>query len=367
MRLSILGTRGIPARHGGFETFAQNLAVYLVSRGWEVTVYCQEMGSSPAFENSWQGVRLVHIPVNISGTAGTVIFDLKSTLCAAKTDDLILTLGYNTAVFCAVYRARGIPNLMNMDGLEWRRGKWGLAAKAWLYLNEWAGAWFANHLIADHPEIRAHLATRVSERKITMIPYGAHEVGETDAALLEPFTVRPHRYALVIARPEPENSILEIVSAFSRGVRGMRLVVLGELKPTTDAYHKKVLSSASDEVVFPGAIYETEVLNSLRYHARLYVHGHTVGGCNPSLVEALGASSPILAHDNPFNRWVAGPNARYFRNENECSECFDTLLLNDDRLKTMRKGSRERYQEAFTWDQVLQDYKNLLMKWAINS
>jgi glycosyltransferase involved in cell wall biosynthesis len=361
-RIAILGTRGIPASHGGFETFAEHLALYLVARRWNVTVYCQAGRTRQASEDVWQGVRRIQVPTPFLGAKGTVVYDLRSTLHAVREGAPALVLGYNTAIFSALYRLRGVPNLINMDGIEWRREKWGALARSWLYLNERLGCLFANHLIADHPHIKAHLATRVAAEKISVIPYGADLVENAEAALLAPFGVKLGRYAVVIARPEPENSIFEIVSAFSRRRRGVHLVVLGKLEPQTHAYHRMVASAASDEVVFPGAIYAAPVVAALRYCARLYVHGHTVGGCNPSLVEALGAGNPVLAHDNPFNRWVAGPEACYFKNTEGCARQLDALLADDARLAAMAAASRERFLQMFTWEDVLRDYERLLLE-----
>lgn len=153
-RLSILGTRGVPAAHGGFETFAERLSLFLVERGWDVTVYCQEDGEPSIVEDTWHGVRRVRVSVSQSGAKGTVVFDWIATKHAARNGGLCLTLGYNTAVFCTLLRLKGTPNIINMDGIEWRRPKWGRAEQAWLYLNEWAGCWLGNHLIADNPGIK---------------------------------------------------------------------------------------------------------------------------------------------------------------------------------------------------------------------
>ena len=130
--LRILGTRGIPAQHGGFETFAQHLALYLSDHDWEVIVYCQDEGSGAAYENTWSNVSLIHIPVKSKGAFGTIEFDWKSTLHASKGKDLILTLGYNTAIFCFLYRLKGIINIINMDGIEWKRDKWSFIERTWL-------------------------------------------------------------------------------------------------------------------------------------------------------------------------------------------------------------------------------------------
>jgi len=365
VKLAILGSRGIPAQHGGFETFAESLSLYLVNRGWEVTVYCQQDGpDGPPTYDEWRGVKRVTIPVSRAGAPGTIIFDWRSTLHAAKNlNSLLLTLGYNTAAFCLLYRLKGRRNLINMDGLEWKREKWRFHERAWFWLNEWCGCWFGNHLIADHPEIKNHLTTRTSPDKITMIPYGAAELTTAATAPLDALGLTPGRYITVIARPEPENSILDIVRAFSRQPRDLKLVVLGHYS-VDRPYPRQVLNAASADVLFPGAIYDKTVVEALRVHNRFYIHGHRVGGTNPSLVEALGAGSAVLAHDNRFNRWVAGSGAQYFSNEETCAQHFDRLLSDDAEIDRMRTASRQRFQEAFTWENVLTQYERLLLEWS---
>lgn len=165
----------------------------------------------------------------------------------------------------------------------------------------------------------------------------------------------------MVARPEPENSILEMVSAFSLKKRGVKLVVLGRFDQS-NGYHRRVIEAAGAEVVFPGAIYEKDVIEALRFHCLLYLHGHSVGGTNPSLVEALGASSAVLAHDNRFNRWVAGSGARYFNGEESCARMLDDLLKDPESIETMRKSSATRHIEEFTWPKVLGAYEQLLIE-----
>lgn len=361
--LVVLGIRGVPARHGGFETFAEKLSLYLVGQGWRVTVYCQEDGDGAVYESVWKGVRRVHIPVNRLGAAGTILFDWKATRLALSDQGVFLTLGYNTALFNWVQRIKGQVNVINMDGIEWRRDKWGVIAKAWFWLNERAGCWIGNHLVADHPKIKDHLATRVNSEKITMIPYGGDEVLSADEARLRPYGIEPGRFSVIIARPEPENSFLEMVRTFSRKQRGHKLVVLGNFTPERNPFHRQVMDAASDEVIFPGAIYEAAVVQALRFYSRFYLHGHRVGGTNPSLVEALGAGCAVIAHDNHFNRWVAGPDAAYFKGEDACSELFDRLLSDDAAVQRMKDASRKRFHERFTWDQVLREYEELLTRW----
>jgi len=361
--LLVLGIRGVPARHGGFETFAEKLSIFLVARGWRVTVYCQEEGCGVISESIWQGIRRVHVPVRKKGPLGTVIFDWKSVLHSLSEQGLLLTLGYNTSVFNLLQRFKRKTNIINMDGIEWKRDKWGVAAKSWFWLNERAGCWFGTHLVADHPDIEKHLATRVSRNKIDMIPYGADEVVAGGLEYLERFSLIPDGYSLVVARPEPENNILQMVKAFSSRSRGHKLVVLGSYILEENTYHKDIVAAASDEVMFPGAIYDQQILTALRFYARFYFHGHTVGGTNPSLVEALGAGNAVIAHDNKFNRWVSRDGAVYFKNLADLMQILDESLSDVSLVASLRRASKRRFKQQFTWVQVLSEYERLLKKW----
>lgn len=356
----ILGTRGVPAAHGGFETFAERLALYLVERGWKVIVYCQEGGRGEAVLDRWKGVCRVRVPVAQPGPRGTIVFDWKCTWHAMRSEGLCLTLGYNTAIFGVMLRLRGKTNIFNMDGIEWSRSKWGPAARAWFYINDWAGCWLGNHLVADHPEIAKHLRSRVSESSITMIPYGADAIEAAPTESVLGLGLVPRGYLTLVARAEPENSILEVVRGFSSKRRGFHLAVLGKYEPESNLYHRAVHEAASTEVRFLGAIYDKATVRALRFHSAAYVHGHQVGGTNPSLVEALGAGNPVLAHDNRFNRWVAGPSARYFSDSDSFSAQLDEVLSSEVVRDQMSNGSRQRLCDAFMWPDVLAQYEALL-------
>lgn len=361
--LRILGTRGVPAAHGGFETFAEYLALHLVAQGWRVVVYCQEEGDGPLFEDRWQGVERVRIPVPGDGPRSTIAFDWKATAHAARHRDLCLTLGYNTAIFCALLRLKGVPNVINMDGIEWSRAKWGPTAKTWFWLNDWAGCWLGNHLVADHPEIKAHLTSRVRAGKITTIAYGADRITDMPGDAVRALGLTPRQYLTLVARAEPENSILEVVAGFSKKARGMQLAVLGNYSES-NAYHRAVKVAAGPEVRFLGAIYDKPIVQALRFHSAAYVHGHQVGGTNPSLVEALGAGNAVIAHDNRFNRWVAGEGARYFGSAEQFAAVLDDLLAPGvPGLAAMRDASVARFERGLTWPQILGEYEQLLLRW----
>jgi glycosyltransferase involved in cell wall biosynthesis len=359
--LRILGIRGVPAAHGGFETFAEQLSLYLAARGWRVVVYCQEDGEGPIVNDTWEGVERVRIPIAMGGAKGTMLFDWLAIRHASATRDLCLTLGYNTAVFCALLRMKGVPNIINMDGIEWRRAKWGSLAKAWFWMNDWAGCWLGNELVADHTEIQAHLCTRTRAGKITTIPYGATPVMQDSAGALARYGLEPGGYLTLIARPEPENSILEAVRGFSCRPRGIKLVVLGNYSDE-QWYHRAIQDAASDVVCFLGAIYDPAIVQSLRFHSVAYVHGHQVGGTNPSLVEALGAGNAVIAHDNRFNRWVAADAACYFSDGISFDRVLTRTLADASALASLRAASRARFAAAFSWESVLGDYEALFLR-----
>lgn len=363
-QLSVLGIRGIPAAHGGFETFAARLAPWLVSRGWDITVYCQVDEIGEPHVTWWQGVRLVHIGVGPDTAVNSMRFDWACIRHVIKERaPLVLTLGYNTALFGARLRLAGVKQVINMDGIEWSRAKWGRLARAWLYLNDWGGCLLADHLLADHPHIARHLSTRVSMSRISMIPYGTDRIDDGDVGVLSAYGLQPGGYVTLIARPEPENSVLDIVQAFSARRRGVKLVVLGNYHPDVIPFHAEVLAAASDEVQFVGGIYEPERVAALRLHSLLYVHGHRVGGTNPSLLEAMGAGNAVLAHDNRFNRWVVGEGAAYFNGREQAAEELDDLLNNPARRAQLAAHNRQRAATTFAWPRVLESYEQVLAAW----
>ena len=356
--LNILGTRGIPGRHGGYETFATRFAPYMVQCGWEVTVYCQlDIGMAP-FEDDWKGVRRVHFAPRSGGARGTMEFDAKTVGDVLKRPGVDLVLGYNTAIFNLVQCLRGRRIAMNMDGLEWQREKWSPPAKIWLLMNELVGANLSSILIADHPEIARHFRSR-SFRKIVMIPYGADAITSAPTDPIKRYGLEPGAYMIKIARAVPENSILEIIRAFSRTDRPGKLVVLGNFS-NSDPYQAACLAAAGGQVVFPGAIFEEETVGALRFHARAYLHGHRVGGTNPSLCEALGAGNAVIAHDNRFNRWTAGAGQLFFADEDGCAAAISTLFSDSSALASAQQAARARHAAAFTWPVILSAYEDAM-------
>ena len=359
--LNILGTRGIPASHGGFETFADHLARYLRKKSWHVNIYCQDDDRifGDGEQDTWEGITRTHFQTKRSGPVGTMEFDLKCVRHVLSQPGSDLVLGYNTAVFCLLQRLRGRRIIMNMDGIEWRRSKWGIGPKVWFYINELVGANIAHVAIADHPEIAKHIKSRCFKTPV-VVPYGSDRIDAADAALIAPYGVEPGRYFVSVARIEPENSILEVVRAAAGLPDGMKALVLGKFDPE-NPYHREVKAAAGDMVLFPGAIYDAAIVKALRFHAFAYLHGHQVGGTNPSLVEALGAGNAVLAHDNPFNRWTAGEAQFFFKDEQSAAALMIEMCETPEAVARARVAASERHASEFPWQKILEAYEEVLL------
>jgi polysaccharide biosynthesis/export protein len=197
-----------------------------------------------------------------------------------------------------------------------------------------------------------------------MIPYGADPVDAASPEHLRKYGLVRNGFAILIARIEPENWSLEIVRSFSRRSRRYLLVCVGPLDPERNHYHMQVKAAAGNQVIFLGPIYDKDVLRSLRWHAIAYVHGHTVGGTNPSLVEALGAGNAVIAHRNHFNLWTAGPEQLYFTSENECDALFERLVDEPETARRARRAARQRHEQLFAWPRILERYKNLCSRFV---
>ncbi|MGH6822173.1 MAG: DUF1972 domain-containing protein [Methylocella sp.] len=360
--LMILGCRGVPADHGGFETFAQQIALFLTGKGWAVSVYCQadESKASAIDVREWRGVTRLVVPTRAKGSLGSIIFDWKSILHAMRRPGVLLVLGFNTGVFAVLPRLLGRRVMISMDGFEWRRTKWSPPVQLWFWMNARLAAALGITLIADHPLIREYYGAFIRHGKVVMIPYGAAQSVKVGIEPLRALNLTPGGYFLIVCRIEPENSVLEIVRAFSAGKGPRSLVVLGRMD-NNHPYQAAVLQAAGDKVKFLGAIYEPEITSSLRKHARAYCHGHRVGGTNPSLVESLSFGSAIIAHDNKFNRWTAGEGQFYFQDVESCVRCISQVDTDDEAVTRAQAAAAERFQSDFTLDSVLYSYEKLLI------
>jgi glycosyltransferase involved in cell wall biosynthesis len=361
-KIAILGTRGIPAKYGGFETFAEALAIGLSRKGCDVTVFCERGDETPPA--TYQGVKLVHLRAPRLGPLSTIIFDLKCLLAASRGYDVVYMLGYGAAPFCLIPRLFGRHVWINMDGVEWKRSKWSWAGRLYLRTMERIAVRVAGRVIADAAAIKDHLESRYGRLdKCDVIAYGAHVTREADAAGVERCAgVGPGGYYLVVCRLEPENHVREIIAGFEASGSPHPLVVVGGTAEPTN-YVRGLLQRQGDRVRFVGAIYDQNLLGALRFHARAYIHGHSVGGTNPSLLEAMGVGNLVIAHDNPFNREVLGPDGRYFADPGQLAENIRQVdeLGTAERLEIAER-MRGRIADCYGWEQIVDQYWTLVQK-----
>ncbi|MCI5069435.1 DUF1972 domain-containing protein [Acidovorax sp.] len=363
LRVAILGTKGIPASYGGFETFAEQLAVRLVARGHQVTVYAEaEDGPAPA-DTFHQGVRVRFQRRPHWGPASVLAYDCASLWDARRGYDLVYMLGYGAAWACWWPRVFGTPVWINVDGLEWARSKWGRAARAYLRCMEWLATKTATRLIADAEAIAQRVRTVYPRSAPTsFIAYGAEEVRsqDVDVQALSAWGLTPGGYLLVVARPEPENHVLEIIQGYLLHDGPLPLVIVGSVTDATP-YQRQLQSLASERVRLVGGVYDAPKLQSLRVHAAAYIHGHSVGGTNPSLLEALACGSLVIAHDNPFNREVARDAAEYFETPQQLARQLEQIVQLPLLERSRRCArAREIVAKNYTWDRIADDYEALL-------
>lgn len=362
LRVAILGTRGIPAGYGGFETFAEQLATRLVARGHQITVYAEAEGPVPP-DTQYRGVRVRYRRRPHWGGASTLAYDCACLWDACRGYDLVYMLGYGAAWACWWPRLFGVPVWINVDGLEWARSKWGPFARAYLRAMEWVSSRAPTRVLADAQAI-ADRYTRLYPRgaPCSFIAYGADLPTDPSRAAHEllRWNLQAGEYVLVVARPEPENHVLEIVEGHALWGGDWPLVVVGNVQPTT-TYQKRLLALASDKVRFIGGVYDAAQLTALRMGAGCHVHGHSVGGTNPSLLEALACGNLVVAHDNPFNREVARDAAQYFQTGQQLAEALERVrALPTTARQAMAGRAREIVAQNYTWDLIAAQYETLL-------
>jgi glycosyltransferase involved in cell wall biosynthesis len=354
MRIAILGTRGIPANYGGFETFAEELSVRLAARGHDVTVYCRS-GAEP--HSTYGGVRLRYLSTIRHKYFDTIAHTFVSTLhlLAHRVDVALYCNGAN-AIFTAVPRLFGMPVALNVDGLERKRKKWNRAAKAWYLVSEWLATFLPTEVVTDARAIQDYYRQRYGKRT-TFIPYGA-ETGkvESTAALAE-LGLEPGRYFLYVSRMEPENHALEVRQAFERVRTDMKLALIGDAPYARD-YIRQVRDTRDPRIVIPGAIYG-QGYHELDAHCFAYIHATEVGGTHPALIEAMGRGALVLYRNTAENAEVAGDAGIPF-GDDLAATLEQTLAMSEADREALRRRARERVERHYCWDAVATAYENLL-------
>jgi len=354
-RFAILGTRGIPANYGGFETFAEELSQRLVSRGHRVAVYCRQRPASPQF----LGVDLVYLPTIRHKYFDTIAHTALSTLhLVFHRCDAVLYCNAANAIFTILPRALGIPVALNVDGLERNRKKWNSLARSWYLMSEWLSTKLPTRIVTDAEEIERYYSERYGTDS-DFISYGAEtQPLESQDSLLR-LGLAPRQYFLYVSRMEPENNGLLVRESFERVVTPMRLALIGDA-PYAAEYIARVRDTSDPRIVIPGAIYG-QGYKELQSHCFAYVHATEVGGTHPALIEAMGRGALTLYLNTPENAEVAGDAGIPFE-QGTLPETLERLLNMDEREREQyRAAARQRVEERYSWEAVTTAYEKLLL------
>jgi glycosyltransferase involved in cell wall biosynthesis len=360
LSIAILGTRGIPANYGGFETFAQELGLRLVERGHQVTVYCRSH-HTPRDLGTFQGVRLVVLPTIRHKYFDTVAHSLVSSLHAlgARHDVVLLCNAINSS-FIPLIKASGARVAINVDGLEWQRKKWNSLGKACYRVSEKIACLAADVIVSDSQTVRAYYRA-VHRTPTVFIPYGAPTDKTERNGTLERFGLEAGKYILYVSRFEPENNAHLVLEAFKKVRTELKLVMVGDA-PYAQRYIAELKKTAGPRVLFTGYVFG-DSYRELMSHAYCYVHATEVGGTHPALVEAMGMGNGVLVADTPENREVVGDTALMFSltEPESLAETIRFALEKADRLDELSGEARTRVSTLYSWDRVTDAYESLLL------
>ena len=360
LRISILGSRGYPSTYGGFETFVRHLAPWLALRGHEVTVY----GRSNGFRRVAQvdGVRTVATMGLSSKHGSTVSHGLAAALgCAIERPDVVLALNVANGLGLRLLTARDVPVVMNVDGIEWQRGKWGPLARAAFRMGAQASARHASVIVADSTEV-ARIWKRDFAVDPVFIPYGADLHGDTGAARLEHLGLVPDSYALVVARLAPENNVELFLDAMGKLDWEIPTVVVGTANYDNPLEHRLAALAAEGSLTWLGHVSDQDLLSELWANAGVYFHGHSVGGTNPALLQALGHGAPTIAVDTVYNREVIGYEDQLVAPEVvRVVEAVRELIGDGSRRARLAARGRQTIMHRYLWDDVLKKYEATLL------
>lgn len=363
LRIALIGTRGIPAAYGGFETAVEEVGRRLVDRGHRVLVYGREAGTSG---NEYLGMRRVTLPAVRQKALETLSHTALSTAHAVTKarPDAAFVFNAANSPFLPLLRSRRIPVALHMDGLEWRRSKWGGRGKAYYRWAEEFGVRTADAIIADAPGISDYYRHQFDVPS-ELIRYGAPLLDQAPLDGIGELGLEPGGYHLVVARFEPENHVREIVEGYAASSATKPLVVVGSA-PYAAEYTAAIdaLAAADSRIRLLGGVYDQDLLDALYHHAFTYLHGHSVGGTNPSLLRAMGAGTAVIAFDVTFNREVLDEQGWYFADPAMVSSALEAAESDPRGVDAVARTLRARAAEAFSWDDVADAYEQLARRIA---
>jgi glycosyltransferase involved in cell wall biosynthesis len=353
MRIALLGTRGIPANYGGFETFAEEISVRLAERGHYVTVYCREKYSA----NLYRGVHLRRLPILRHKYFETVAHTALSTVDVLfRRFDAALYCNAANALFTFWPRLIGMPTLLNVDGIERHRKKWNALARGWYLLSEWLATWCSSAVVTDAQTIRQYYLERFNKQS-TFIPYGAStgKLPETDQ--VRALGLEPGKYVLYVSRLEPENNALLVREAFENVKTGYKLALVGDA-PYAEDYITRVRQTSDPRILIPGAIYGP-AYHQLQSHCAVYVQATEVGGTHPALIEAMGRGALVLYLRTPESDEVAGDAAVPF-GDNLVEKLQWAVDTSEEERSVWGRRARQRIETFYSWEVVTDRYEELL-------
>lgn len=364
LRIALIGTRGVPARYGGFETAVEEIGGRLAQRGHSVTVYCRSGGQSEPPLPTHLGMRLVQLPAAKRKTLETLSHTALSTLHAVTRGHPDVAVVFNAAnsPFLPALRLRGIPVATHVDGLEWKRAKWGGSGKRYYRVAEALAVQWSDALIADAQGIEDYYRAEFNAPTV-QIAYGAPIIDGRRGDRLGELGLSRHGYHLVVARFEPENHVDLAVDGYRASAAQLPLVVVGSA-PYADAYTERIRRVAAGDrrVIQLGGVWDQELLDQLYANAAAYVHGHSVGGTNPSLLRAMGAGADVLAYDVNFNRDVMGSRDVYWSDAPALAKLLNWAERDRDAARERGNCLRRRAAQHYSWEDVANDYESLCQR-----
>jgi glycosyltransferase involved in cell wall biosynthesis len=360
LRIAILGTRGIPNNYGGFEHISEYVSEGLVKKGHSVTVYNSHNHSYTA--SSWNGVDIVHCydPEYLLGAAGQFAYDFNCIMDARKRKfDVVLIMGYTSSSIWGALYPKNSAIITNMDGLEWKRSKYSKPVQRFLKYAEKLAVKYSGSYISDSRVIKTYLKDKYAIDS-RYIPYGADLFTDFEREQFDQSALLKEDYFLLMARMEPENNIETILEGFSNSTSHRKFKVLGD---TGNRFGKFITHKFKndDRIQFKGSIFDNAAVRSLQNNSYLYFHGHSVGGTNPSLLEAMASEALIAAHDNPFNKSVLSTDAFYFNNAAEVRHLVENVQRHDTE-KTMVQNNLQKIEYQFNWEKVINEYEEFILE-----
>lgn len=354
MKISILGTRGIPNNYGGFEQFAENVSQQFVKHGLDVTVYGT---SSHLYKNkSYQDITIKHISCyeNILGSASQFLYDYLCLKDAVKNrPDIIIMCGYgSSAPALLLVNRKKIKIITNMDGFEWKRDKYNFITKKLLKIFERIAVSKSDVVLADHRIIQEYFSEKYP-CKPALISYGATIPQDFSQASLQNFNLTPYNYYITIGRYEPENQAGLIIKAWEESGSKLDLCVVTNNDEIITRY------SQNSRIRFIRGLYDYSTLSDLRRFSMACIHGHTVGGTNPSLLEAMASQAFIIAHGNDFNKSILEGNALFFDSADELKSILAKPVTGDTFKETSIKNNLQKILDEYNWENVANEYISL--------